>query len=86
MFDLNNIIEEIPDFDSYSKNINIIYGVVYDLPLALIEVLFDINDSRNIYLTRHLITFLVFFSSTIYFYKLIYFNPVNYNNQYNFFI
>ena len=64
----------IPDFYAYTRstsNINIIYGVIFDLPLALIEVLFNLQDTRDIYLVRHLFNFLVFFISTICFYHLI---------------
>ena len=72
--DLHQVTVHIPDFHTYIKstsNINIIYGVVFDLPLALIEVLFNLQDTRDIYLTRHLFNFFVFFVSTICFYHLI---------------
>ena len=78
--DLNQVSIHIPDFQTYvssSSNINIIYGVVFDLPLALIEVLFNLNDTRDIYLIRHLFNFLVFFISTICFYHLINFQFKN---------
>ena len=35
-------------------------GVVFDLPMALIEFIFQINDTREHYLIRHFSTFLVF--------------------------
>ena len=72
--DLHQVTVHIPDFHTYIKstsNINIIYGVIFDLPLALIEVLFNLQDTRDIYLTRHLFNFFVFFVSTICFYHLI---------------
>ena len=80
--DLSHLSIEIPDFKSYSvssNKINIIYGVIFDLPLALIEVLFNIQDTRDIYLVKHLINFIVFFVSIIFFYLLI-----NYHFKNNF--
>ncbi len=46
-------------------------GVVFDLPTALIELLFKIDDSRNYYLLRHLINFFIFYSSLYFFYLII---------------
>ena len=45
------------------------YGVVFDLPLAFIEVIFKINDSKEYFHLRHLLTFVLFFVSSIFFYK-----------------
>ena len=72
--ELGNIIGEFPNLKNYGDNI---YGIVFDLPLSLLEILFGIQDTRNIYLLRHLATFLIFFSSTICFYNLINFNFEN---------
>ena len=47
------------------------YGIVFDLPLALIEVIFEIKDSRDYFYLRHILNFLIFFISSIYFFKLI---------------
>ena len=43
------------------------YGVVFDLPLALLETIFKFEDSRSYFLFRHQATFLIFFISSIYF-------------------
>jgi hypothetical protein len=45
------------------------YGVAFDLPAMLIERLFSLNDSREQYLLRHLLTFLTFFVGIIGLYK-----------------
>ena len=55
------------------------HGVVFDLPLALIEVVFKIDDSKDYFHLRHLLTFLLFFVSSIFFYKLLLNRFLNYN-------
>ena len=52
------------------------YGVSFDLPAFFIERLFSLNDSRDQYLLRHFLTFLVFFTAVLSIYKLatIHFN------------
>jgi len=71
----NEKFHNIPDLLSYDDNI---YGVVFDLPLALLEFIFNFDDLREVYLFRHLITFLIFFISVIFFYKLLLFRYKNY--------
>ena len=57
-YDLNEVIRDIPDIETDWRKT---YGVAFDLPLAFIETIFKINDTRSIYLLRHLFTFLIFF-------------------------
>ncbi len=47
------------------------HGPFIELPLVAIERIFKINDSRTIYLARHLSTFIIFFVSVIFFYFLV---------------
>ena len=47
------------------------YGVTFDLPLALLETVFQINESKNYYLLRHYANFLIFFVSTIFFFLIL---------------
>ncbi len=47
------------------------YGVIFDLPLALFESIFKINEPRNYFLLRHFFTFLIFFISALYFHKIL---------------
>ena len=47
------------------------YGIVFDLPLALLEVVFKIEEPKNYFYFRHLFGFLLFFIASIYFYKLL---------------
>ena len=64
---VENILN-IPDIHSYFEQGN---GVAFELPLSLIEILFNLKDSREIFLLRHYCTFLIFFISLIYFFKII---------------
>jgi hypothetical protein len=47
------------------------YGIIFDLPAAYLEILFNINNSRDFYQFRHLLSFFFFFVSTIFFYKIL---------------
>lgn len=47
------------------------YGVFFELPLATLEVILNIKDDREVFLFRHLITFIFFWFSLIYFYLLL---------------
>ena len=49
-----------PDFFNF-------YGIVFDLPLALIETFFEIESSKLYFELRHFFTFLIFFTSSIFF-------------------
>ena len=46
-------------------------GVVFDLPMAFLELIFKVEDSRNYYLLRHLSNFLIFFTSVYFFFKIV---------------
>ena len=46
------------------------YGVAFDLPAFALERLLQINDSRQQYVFKHFLTFLMFFAGTIAIYKL----------------
>ena len=41
------------------------YGVIFELPAAYLEYLFDLRDERSVYLYRHAFTFLFFFSGAL---------------------
>jgi hypothetical protein len=45
------------------------YGVAFDLPAIAVERLLQINDSRDQFLLRHLLTFVVFFLGVLAMYK-----------------
>jgi hypothetical protein len=50
---------------------NLIYGVIFDLPICFIEVLFNVLEPNKIFHLRHMFTFLIFFISLIFFYQLL---------------
>ena len=47
------------------------YGILFDVPTAFFESLFNINDSQTYFYFRHLVNFLIFFLSGIFFYKIL---------------
>ena len=46
-------------------------GVIFDLPTAFIEWIFQIEDSRKYYLMRHFVNFLFFLVAVYFFFQLI---------------
>ena len=81
--DLANIKYQEILASSTLPNINYFnfYGIIFDVPLALIETVFSINDSKIYFELRHLSIFIIFFLSSIFFYKII-----NLRLKYNIFI
>ena len=47
------------------------YGVIFDLPLAFIETVFNITDPKNFFYLRHFLNFFLFWVSSVYFYKIL---------------
>ncbi len=47
------------------------YGIIFDLPLAFIEVIFKIENHTEYFLLRHKAIFLIFLLSAFLFYKII---------------
>ena len=47
------------------------YGVVFDLPLAFLETVMQVNQSKNYFLLRHYFNFIIFFISSIYFFFIL---------------
>jgi hypothetical protein len=50
---------------------NLKYSIFFDVPSALIEILFKIEESKIYFQIRHFFNFIIFFLSSIYFYKLL---------------
>ena len=48
-----------------------VYGIIFDVPAAIIEIIFSINEPLKIYEMRHFLTFIYFFVGTIFFYKIL---------------
>ena len=47
------------------------YGVIFDLPVALLEVIFQIENPKNYFFLKHFLNFLLFFISSIFFYRIL---------------
>ena len=43
------------------------YGVIFDVPAALLEVLFKIDDPKNYFYFKHFLTFIIFFLGSVFF-------------------
>ena len=70
------VLERINDINLFTPNLPPIekfsyYGVIFDLPLALIESILKINDPQNYFLLRHNSIFCIFLFSAFFFYKII---------------
>ncbi len=48
------------------------YGVVFDLPVAFLEVILNIDDPKNYFHFKHLLTFLLFFIGSVFFFKTLF--------------
>ena len=71
-FKIDDIID-VSNINIYEERYN---GSAFDLPMAFLELVFKITDSRQIYLFRHFFNFLLFFTSVFIFYKIV-------KNRYN---
>lgn len=68
---VNDIISKprhftLPPPEKYNQ-----WGVIFDLPMALIETIFRIEDQKDYYHLRHFFNFILFFCSSIFFFKLL---------------
>ena len=48
------------------------YGVIFDLPVAFLEIIFQIDDPKNYFCFKHFLNFTLFFIASIYFKKFKY--------------
>jgi hypothetical protein len=74
-FNLNEISEiastKLNTSDDFTIPWSDAYGIIFDVPAAIIEILFSINEPLKIYQMRHLLTFFYFLVGTIFFYKIL---------------
>mgnify|MGYP000625031811 CR=1 FL=1 len=63
--------QEIKVFTLPGTEDNPFYGVIFSLPAAFFEVVFQIEDSKNYYHLYHFLNFGLFFIASIFFYKLL---------------
>ena len=64
-------MKEIDDYTLSSITNYKKYGIIFDLPVALLEILFDIEKIENIYLIKHFLSFLIFLISSFFFYLIL---------------
>lgn len=58
--------------DHLLRDVDRIYGVAFELPLLFVERLLDLEDSRDVYRSRHVLQHLFFLVSGIFCYALVY--------------
>ena len=58
---------------SYNSYINRDYGVAFQVPLIMVEKILGLQDTRDIYNMRQLVTHLFFLLCTFFFYLLVYY-------------
>lgn len=68
--------KNIPELNEYEQKI---YGVAFEAPASLLEILLKIDDKKNQFLLRHYLVFLIFFIGVIFFYKILY---IRFNNSF----
>ena len=64
-------LETYPGFPKLGDYIYSNYGVMFNLPMAYIEKTFLIDDTKQIFLIRHLFNFIIFFISSVFFFLLL---------------
>ena len=64
-------ISQIKGFTLPSVEEHQFYGVIFDLPVALLEVILKIDDAKNYFFFKHFSNFLLFFIASIFFYKIL---------------
>ena len=64
-------IDKIYDYTLSPVTIYNKYGIILDLPAAIIEILFKIEDVKNIYYLKHFLSFFIFLISSVFFFKIL---------------
>lgn len=66
-------IEEINRFNPQLPKVesNLSYGVIFDLPIALLEILINFDENKNDIFLKHFFSFFIFFLSSFCFLRLL---------------
>ena len=72
-------ISEISDYTLSPVSVYNKYSIIFDLPTALLEILFNMNNVQKIYYFKHIISFFLFLISSFFFFKIL---EVRYKNFY----
>ena len=67
----NSKMSVVDDFTLSSVSHYNKYGAIFDVPMALIEIMFGMEKTKNIYHVKHFFSFLVFLTSSFFFYKIL---------------
>jgi len=64
---INNISDySLSPVSYYNK-----YGIILDLPVALVEILFNLENIAGIYYLKHFLSFIIFLISSLFFLKIL---------------
>ena len=66
-----NLVNDYTLFWDYNALVTDKYGIIFDVPLALFEIIFKIEKIENVYHTKHFLSFLIFLLSSTFFYKIL---------------
>lgn len=64
-------LENIEDYTLPSINQFNFYSILFDVPAAILEILFNLDDTQDYYFLRHFLNFFYFFLGSIFFYKIL---------------
>ena len=63
--------KNFPSFDNVPDNLRFYGGAILHAPLGVLEIIFGIEDKKNVFLFKHYAYFLIFFISLICFFDII---------------
>lgn len=86
VFNLNEIqlitqskIDKIYDYTLSPVTYYNKWGVIFDVPVAFLEIILNIEDVNKIYYLKHFLSFLVFLLGSFFFFKILYNRFNNFN-------
>lgn len=71
--------EKLLSSSSFTEPWSDVYGIIFDVPAALIEIIFSLNKPIQMYEMRHFLTFFYFYIGIIFFYKTL---LLRFNNKF----
>ena len=64
-------LQEISDYSLSAVTHYNKYGILLDLPAALIEIMFKIDDVKDVYYLKHILSYFLFILSSLFFFKIL---------------
>ena len=71
--------EKLLSSSNFTEPWSDVYGIIFDVPAALIEIIFSLNKPIQMYEMRHFLTFFYFYIGIIFFYKTL---LLRFNNKF----